>query len=90
MIINIIKAEYIKDYTVELSFNDGTTKVVDLKQSIFNDHRKIFEPLRNIEYFKTFTLDGWTLVWSNEADFAPEYLYDLAIEQNKKAHKTYV
>ena len=48
----------------------------------------IFEPLRNVEFFRKFTLDSWTMVWPNEVDFAPEYLYDLAIKQNEKTHNT--
>ena len=88
MIIYIVEAEYIKDYFVKLSFNNGVTDVVDLKNSIFNNHRKIFEPLRDVEFFRKFTLDSWTMVWPNEVDFAPEYLYDLAVKQNEKTHNT--
>ncbi|OQX75724.1 MAG: hypothetical protein B6D61_09890 [Bacteroidetes bacterium 4484_249] len=86
MIIYITKAEFIEDYTVKLSFNDGMVMLVNLKNSIFNDHRKIFEPLKDVQYFKKFTLDTWTLVWPNGVDFAPEYLYELAVKQNEKAH----
>ncbi|MEN8121287.1 MAG: DUF2442 domain-containing protein [Bacteroidota bacterium] len=84
MIISVIKAEYIKGYSIKLNFDNGDSGIVDLKSSIFNDHRKIFEPLRDIEFFKNFSLDSWTLNWPNEVDFAPEYLYNLAIKQNEK------
>lgn len=37
-----------------------------------------FEPLRDVAYFKKFTVDLElkTLVWPNGADFAPEFLHD--------------
>lgn len=77
MIVSVTKAEYIKDYSILLNFDNGKKGIVDLKSTIFNDHRKIFEPLKNIEFFKKFTLDSWTIVWANELDLAPEYLYSL-------------
>ena len=81
MIVSIIKAEYIKDYSIMLNFDNGRKGLVNLKSTIFNDKRKIFKPLRNIEYFKRFTLGSWTLNWENELDLAPEYLYKLATKK---------
>lgn len=80
MIISVTKAEYIKDYFIMLNFDNGEQGIVDLKPTIFNDKRKIFEPLRDVEYFKDFTLGTWTLKWRNKLDLAPEYLYDLAMK----------
>ena len=81
MIVSIIKAEYIKDYSIMLNFDNGRKGLVNLKSTIFNDKRKIFKPLRDIEYFKRFTLGSWTLNWENELDLAPEYLYKLATKE---------
>lgn len=77
MLLNVVKAEYISDYKISLVFNDGAVKSVDLRQTIFNDHRKIFEPLKDINYFKNFRINLNTITWENEADFSPEYLYSL-------------
>ena len=85
MIISVTKAEYIKDYSIMLNFDDGKKGLVNLKSTIFNDKRKIFKPLRNIEYFKKFKLGSWTLNWDNELDLAPEYLYELATEKKNKS-----
>ncbi|MEA2041572.1 MAG: DUF2442 domain-containing protein [Bacteroidota bacterium] len=82
MIISVTKAEYIKDYFIMLNFDNGKKGMVDLKATIFDDKRKIFEPLRNVDYFKKFTLGSWTLNWENELDLSPEYLYDLAMKKS--------
>jgi hypothetical protein len=37
----------------------------------------IFEPLRDVDVFKRFRVEGHTLAWETGADFAPEYLHGL-------------
>lgn len=39
----------------------------------------IFQKLKDLAYFKNFTLDPWTVDWNNEIGFAPEYLYEIGI-----------
>jgi hypothetical protein len=73
MFIHVIKANYIDNYSVWLSFNDGTEGKVDLSLEL---EGKIFEPLKDISYFKTFKLEGHTLSWDNGADFSPELLIE--------------
>ena len=77
MILNVTKAEYVGDYKVVLQFDNGERKIVDLKDTIFNDRRAIFEPLRKKDFFRDFQLKFNTITWKNEADFAPEFLYEL-------------
>ena len=77
-LVSVIKATYKEDYKVFLKFDDSTTGTIDLQNHLDGE---IFEPLKNIEYFKTFTLDSWTIGWDNGADFAPEFLYELATKQ---------
>ena len=60
---------------------------MDLENAILNDSRKIFKPLKSREFFKNFTLDNWTIVWSNDFGFAPEFLHKLALKQNKKLER---
>lgn len=74
MFTEVIKAEYVDHYKVRLWFNDHVTKVVDLFPSLKGI---VFEPLKNLDYFKRFTVKYNTLEWENGADFAPEYLYAL-------------
>ncbi len=77
----ITKAQYLENYKVKLTFNDGLIETVDLANSL---EGKVFEPLNDISYFKKFKLDSWTLTWPNDSDFAPEYLYNLALKQGRK------
>ena len=79
-LIWITQAAYLEDFKIELTFNDGISGTVDLKDSL---EGKIFEPLHDISYFKKFKLDSWTLTWPNNSDFAPEYLYELTVTQNQ-------
>ena len=70
----VTKAEYTDGYKLLLTFNNNVTKLVDLKNSLYGE---VFEPLKDIEKFKQFELSDWTIEWSNGADFAPEYLFEL-------------
>ena len=74
-LIWVIEAEYISDYKINFLFNDGIKGIVNLKNSIEGN---VFKPLKNIEYFKNFKQNKWTIEWDCKADFAPEYLYKLA------------
>jgi len=76
-LLSVESAKYVEDYKIFLKFNDGYEAIVDLKDSIFNDKRKIFLPLRDKIYFKNFSIRFNTICWKNEADFAPEYLRKL-------------
>lgn len=74
MFIEVVKAEYVEDYRIKLWFNNNVTKVVDLKSSLKG---LVFEPLKDLDYFKKFSVKYNTVEWENGADFAPEYLLSL-------------
>jgi hypothetical protein len=80
----IIKAAYVKDYIINITFNNGVNGPVDFS-SMFN--LPIYEPLKKIDYFKSFKLNSWTLEWANGADYAPEFLYKLLSEQTDRQLK---
>lgn len=72
---DVINVRYVRDYTVWLEFDDGSQGEVDISRSFKGP---VFEPLRNIEYFKQVRVnaDLGTIVWPNGADVAPETLYE--------------
>ena len=76
MFIEVIKAEYIEGYRLLLLFNNGERRIVDLSNSLKGS---VYIPLKDINYFKNFSIKFNTIEWENGADFAPEYLYERCI-----------
>lgn len=72
----LIEAVPLDGYKVHLRFADGLAADVDL--SYLLDYGPVFEPLRDVEYFRKLRIEegGSTIEWPNEADIAPETLYD--------------
>lgn len=76
MFLEVTKAEYLDGYRLRLLFNNGETRVVDLLSSLRGE---VFIPLRDVDYFKKFSIRFNTVEWENGADFAPEFLYEISI-----------
>lgn len=73
-LIWIIKANYIQEYKIEIEFNNKEKGIIDFKDHL---NKRIFEPLKNIENFRNFKLNAWTIEWENGADFSPEFLLNI-------------
>lgn len=71
-------ASYAGDYKVRLTFEDGSVRVADLEPHLYGE---IFEPLKDVEYFKTLRVEPNvdTIVWDNEADMSPDFLYEISV-----------
>ena len=69
---------YVSDYKLQLTFEDGTTHLADLHLHLDGE---IFEPLQDINYFKTVRVDPEldTIVWDNGADMSPDFLYEIGM-----------
>lgn len=74
MFIEVVKAEYLDGYRLLLLFNNGEKKIVDLSNSLKGS---VYTLLKDIDYFKNFSIKFNTVEWENGADFAPEYLYEI-------------
>ena len=72
---HVMEAEYVSGYIIRLKFRDGTAGEIDLQPELWGE---VFEPLKDLEVFKQFRIhpEFHTLVWPNDADFAPEFLHD--------------
>jgi hypothetical protein len=80
-LILVTSARYLNDYTLELTFSDGVKAEIDF--TVWIKKYPFFKPLENIDYFKTFSLDGATVVWENGADIAPETLHEIALQKQQ-------
>jgi hypothetical protein len=74
MFLEVINATYLSDYKIYITFNNGESRTVDLFDKLDGT---VFEPLKDIAYFQTFMIKFNTIEWSNGADFAPEYLFEI-------------
>lgn len=77
MIPRLRGAEYLREYKILVTFDDGKTGVIDLEHELWGE---VFEPLRDVGLFRRFRFDAEldTIVWPTGADLAPEYLYENA------------
>ena len=71
--IRVTSASYISDYILRIGFNTGEVKDFDFSKLY---HKGIFRKLQDLEYFRNFTTDAFTVDWNNEIGFAPEFLYE--------------
>lgn len=72
-ILKITKAHYVKDYILCLTFSNGEVRTVDFTPMM---QKGICTKLQDMDYFRSFTLDPFTVDWNNEIGFAPRYLYE--------------
>jgi hypothetical protein len=75
----VTEATYLGGYKLKVRFDNGETKAVDLQPHI---EGPIFEPLKDLDFFKAFYVnhDIDTIVWPNNADFSPDFLYEIGRE----------
>jgi len=78
-LIKVIEATYIRDFQIDFKFSDGSQSVIDLESHLSGE---IFDPIKDKRAFKKFKVNPWTIEWENGADFSPEFLYRLSL-QNK-------
>jgi hypothetical protein len=79
MFLHVTDIRYANGYRFEIVFSDGEVKEVDLEGEL---HGEVFEPLRNLHFFRQAFLnrETGTIEWPNGADFAPEYLHEIGKE----------
>jgi hypothetical protein len=73
---SVVTAQYRGGYRIHLVFKDGSEGTVNFRPWLKGP---VFEPLRDLDHFRRFFVDGGTVSWPNGADVAPESLYEAAV-----------
>jgi Protein of unknown function (DUF2442) len=79
-IVHIVDVRCVENHRLRLTFEDGKTGELDFSGE---EWKGVFEPLRDPSFFRQVELDEelGTIVWPNGADFAPETLHRMVVEQ---------
>jgi hypothetical protein len=80
MIIHVAAVNVVGPYSLELAFDNGLRKRVNLQRELYGP---IFEPLKDPAFFARAYLDpdSRTVTWPNGADLAPDFLSQLEPEE---------
>ena len=76
----VVHAEHRGAFRLHVVFNDASENTIDFGPWL---EGPMFEPLKDLHYFRRFFVDGGTVVWPNGADIAPETLYEVAGRQRR-------
>jgi len=71
----VVHAEHRGEFRLHIVFNDASENTIDFRPWL---QGPMFEPLKDLQCFERFFIDGGTVVWPNGADIAPETLYEVA------------
>ena len=79
--LHVTKVEYLHDYAIRLTFNDGRQGEANLTDVLSGP---VFEPLRDQALFAQVAVEPEleTAAWPNGADLAPEFLYFKAFQDD--------
>lgn len=72
--LRVIDVDYIDDYKLKIKFSDGVIKNVNLLPYLKGE---VFGELLDKNKFIQYGLTPVTIEWTNGADLAPEFLYDI-------------
>lgn len=70
--IRVTAVKPLDDYQLEISFNNGETRVFDVRPYL---DRGIFTELKEASYFRSVRVAFGSVAWPHEQDFGPESLY---------------
>ncbi len=74
-------AKILPNYSLEVSFIDGTKGIVKMAEWIVSDKAGIFSKLKNLDLFNQVYLEHGVVTWPGEIDLAPDRMYE-EIKQN--------
>lgn len=65
-----------KDYKLIITFSNDEKRIYNAKQLL---EKKIYNELKNINFFLNARVECGTVVWNDNIDIAPEHLYECSI-----------
>ena len=63
------------EWQLAVTFNDGTSGIVDISALVNGPDAGVFEALRDPAFFATAYLDCGAVAWPNGADIAPDAMH---------------
>jgi len=66
--ITVTKANYLKDYTIELVFSDNTSQNVDFSIFFSTHSHPQYNKYKDIKKFKDFNIEDGNVVWGKNWD----------------------
>ncbi len=63
--IDVVGAEYVSDYKVRLTFNDGTSRIVDFEPFLRRTQHPDLTQYRALKKFKSFRVVVGNLMWGD-------------------------
>ena len=73
--IKVIRANYLGNFQVALSFSNGKEGTLDGK-ILLKRTGSLLDPLRDESYFQRLFIDSGALCWPNGLEIAPARLYE--------------
>lgn len=62
-----------RDYSLIINFANGETRRFDARELLTDD---MFSPLRSLDFFMLAHRQGHSVVWNDDVDISPEYLFE--------------
>ena len=73
-----IDVKPLNNYEIELKFDNGEVKILDVKPYF---KFKIFNELKENNKFRTVKISGLSVEWDNGADICPDELYNNSVKK---------
>lgn len=85
---DVKSVQYICGHRLDVAFDDGVQGEIDLKPHIVGKGG-VFEPLESTEFFSRVSVNHeiGTIVWPNDADLSPEFLYTLVLAAGNQSSR---
>jgi hypothetical protein len=82
----VVLIEYRQGHVYHVVFDDGMEGDVDFSEYV--GRGPVFEPFKDLAFFRQARIEGGTISWPNGADIAPETLYEKIERANKPLGRT--